>query len=87
MAIDRKYGRVTTEKGNIGGDEPVVILRAQDALLVPLLRYYHALCDIAESPQEHLDGIEATIAQVKQWQEHFDNFTQVPQSKESEFSG
>ena len=30
MGIDAKYGRVTTERGDIGEDEPVVVFRAQD---------------------------------------------------------
>lgn len=36
MAVDRKYGRVTLERGTIGEDEPVVVFRAQDKMLPEL---------------------------------------------------
>jgi hypothetical protein len=31
VAVDRKYGRVTTERGTIGEDEPVIVFRAQSS--------------------------------------------------------
>lgn len=81
MAIDRKYGRVTTEKGTIGDDEPVVVFRAQDILLLNVLSAYRLACGMAGCPPEHIAGIDATIAQVREWQENFFNYTQIPQSK------
>jgi hypothetical protein len=60
MAIDTKYGRVTTERGTIGEDEPVVVFRAQDELLPKVLAYYHQLCLEEGSPRHHLDGIIMT---------------------------
>jgi len=78
MAIERKYGRVTTERGTIGEDEPVVVFRAQDALLPELLAMYLHICHTAGSPQHHLDGIKKTIVEVEAWQAK--NFTKIPTS-------
>lgn len=68
MGIDGKYGRVTTEFGNIGDDEPVVVFRAQDRLLPKLLKIYKILCELAGSPQHHLDLIHGAAMTVKAWQ-------------------
>lgn len=68
MAIDSKYGRVTLEKGSIGVDEPVVVFRAQDRLLPKLLKVYSYFCELAGSPQRHLEAIDRAAAAVKEWQ-------------------
>lgn len=78
MAVDRKYGRVTTERGAIGENEPVVVFRAQDKLLGPLLDHYMALCVAAGSSQNHLDLIQGNREEVRAWQE--ENYTRVPVS-------
>jgi hypothetical protein len=78
MPEDLKYGHVTVERGDIGEDEPVVVFRAQDALLPELLRLYRDLCKSTGSPQRHLVGVTASRARVVEWQR--DHFTQVPQS-------
>lgn len=82
MGIDRKYGRVTTEHGTIGEDEPVVVFRAKDKMLPDLLDVYLGMCGVAGSPEKHIAGIEATRAEVMAWQET--HFTQVPQSSGEE---
>lgn len=69
MAIDKKYGRVTVENGNIGDDEPVVVFRAQDALLPKLLAYYHLFCLRAGSPRHHLSAVLDARDAVVEWQE------------------
>jgi hypothetical protein len=79
MAIDRKYGRVTLERSTIGEDEPVVVFRARDTLLPKLLKIYRILCELAGSPQHHLDAIHDSAMQVKEWQAAHQ--TQVPQSE------
>lgn len=72
MPIDNKYGHVTLEYGTIGEDEPVVVFRAQDALLPDVLKMYRVLCKIAGSPQHHLDAIHDAAEEVKRWQaEHY----------------
>lgn len=78
MAIDTKYGRVTLERGAIGEDEPVVVFRAQDALLPKVLAYYHLFCMKAGSPRRHLDRILSARDAVIAWQQ--DNPTKTPSS-------
>lgn len=68
MAIDLKYGHVTTERGTIGADEPVVVFRAQDRLLPGLLKVYRLLCEAAGSPEHHLRAIHDAATAVKAWQ-------------------
>lgn len=79
MGMDRKYGRVTTERGDIGPDEPVVVFRAQDALLPLVLASYRDMCMDAGSPQNHLDLIGGTIKAVNEWQR--ENYTKTPESR------
>lgn len=78
MAIDRKYGKVELEHSTIGEDEPVVVMRAQDELMVDVLKFYKELCRRKGSPERHLNLIEGTIATVRAWQKA--NFTKVPES-------
>ena len=78
MAIDLKYGRVTIERGTIGEDEPVVVFRAQDRLLPKLLKVYKILCELAGSPQHHIEAIHDAAMMVKAWQ--VDNPTKTPSS-------
>lgn len=78
MPIDNKYGRVTVERGTIGDDEPVVVFRAQDALLPRVLDIYGILCEIAGSPKHHLELIRKTALDVKGWQAQ--NRTKTPSS-------
>ncbi len=78
MGYDGKYGRVTTQFGDITDDEPVIVFRAQDATLPKLLAYYLLLCSKAGSPRRHMDIILDTIERVRTWQ--VDHFTKVPES-------
>jgi hypothetical protein len=78
MAVDRKYGHVTTEHGTIGEDEPVVVFRAQDKLLPKLLNIYRFLCELAGSPEHHLVAIDDAATYVKAWQ--LVNGSKVPTS-------
>lgn len=76
MAIDRKYGHVELERGDIADDEPVMVFRAQDMLLSHVLGAYWALSLIAGSPQKHLDGIAAAKREIEVWQA--DHYTKIP---------
>lgn len=68
MAIDMKYGRVTIERGTIGDDEPVIVLRAQDRLVPDLLKVYEILCTLAGSPLHHIEAIRDSALEIKAWQ-------------------
>lgn len=81
MGYDRKYGKITTEFGNIGEDEPVVVFRAQDRLLPKVLMYYHLFCMKSGSPKRHLDIILNTFYAVCNWQAQ--NVTKIPNSESS----
>jgi hypothetical protein len=81
MGYDRKYGKVTTEFGNIGDDEPVVVFRARDKLLPKVLAYYHLFCIKEGSPKRHLNIIMNTLELVKNWQAL--NQTKTPDSETS----
>lgn len=81
MAIDKKYGRVTLEHGDIGENEPVVVFRAQDQLLPKLLMYYHLFCQKAGSPRRHLNMILNRVEEINAWQA--DHPTKVPDSEKS----
>ncbi len=78
MGSDNKYGHVTTERGDIGENEPVVVFRAQDELLVELLDAYREMCRQAGSPRRHLDLISNTREQVRTWQGDRTNFVRRP---------
>jgi len=80
MAIDNKYGKITTEFGNIGEDEPVVLFRARDVLLPDVMAYYLHKCAERGSPKKHLDLIRSTEGIVGAWQEANPDKVQVPQS-------
>lgn len=79
MGIDNKYGQVKVERGTIADDEPVVVFRSQDSLLVAVLDYYLELCSDSGSPEVHLDLIRKTTSDVVRWQAS--NFTKIPESQ------
>lgn len=68
MAYDLKYGDVRVERGDIREDELVVVFRARDALLPGLLKVYRLLCEVAGSPEHHLEGIHDAAMAVRNWQ-------------------
>jgi hypothetical protein len=78
VAIDKKYGRITMEKGDVGADEPVVVFRARDQLLPKLLVQYFILCQQAGSPPHHLFAISEATNAVRDWQ--LTNPTRIPTS-------
>jgi hypothetical protein len=80
MAIDNKYGRVTTEFGQFGDDEPVVVFRSRDRLLPKLLKIYRIMCELAGSPDHHLAAIDTAAARVKDWQADNPELVRTPNS-------
>jgi len=78
MAIDRKYGRVAIERGTIGLDEPVFVIRAQDRLAPELIEHYADLCRRAGSPDHHVAGVHAAAQEIREWQAG--HHTQTPAS-------
>lgn len=74
MAIERKYGRFPVR--GIPDDEPVFLFRAQDELVPQVIDFYRALCSAAGSPPEHLDGLDASRAEIVAWRDG--HFTKTP---------
>lgn len=69
MPQDTKYGRVVLENPrNIGQDEPLFILRAQDRFALKLLKVYRYFCELGGSPQNHLDTLDETALRFHEWQ-------------------
>lgn len=68
MGFDGKYGRVTTEFGDIPDDEPVMVFRAKDQTLPYLLDHYLRLCRDARSSEHHLNLVRQARARIELWQ-------------------
>lgn len=66
MAIERKYGRVTTERGNIPAEEPVIVFRAQDKLAPVLMRMYGQLCR-SHGLDRMGEEAEKTAKELERW--------------------
>lgn len=83
MGYDGKYGKVTTEHGDIPDDEPVIVFRGRDKMVPAMLRFYLDMCAENGSPQRHLDLVQRSAANIIQWQvEHSDQARQ-PDSERS----
>lgn len=83
MGYDTKYGKVTTEHGDIPDDEPVIVFRARDVTTVDLLAYYFVRCVKTGSPKRHLDIIIGTVETFKNWQILNAHKLKVPDSERS----
>ncbi len=83
MAVDRKYGKVTLEHGDIGEDEPVVVFRARDKTLPKVLAYYHLFCMKEGSSRRHLNIILNTRDRIIAWQIKNLDGVRVPNSEAS----
>lgn len=68
MAVDERYGRVTLEHGNVGEDEPVYVLRANDRLAPTVLRHYLALGARSGYSHDHRVTTLAAIEKIERWQ-------------------
>ncbi|MGI0148696.1 MAG: hypothetical protein ACREDF_04095 [Thermoplasmata archaeon] len=66
MAIEGKYGRVTTERKSIPENEPVFLLRAQDKLASPTVRIYAAMRRAA-GDEEGASQCEAIARLMESW--------------------
>jgi hypothetical protein len=83
MGYDGKYGRVTTEHGDIPEDEPVIVFRGHDPFVPAMLGYYLALCETGGAPQRHQDLVTGRIAEIVQWQREHPGEVKVPTSERS----
>ncbi len=83
MGHDSKYGKVTTEHGDIPDDEPVIVFRAKDKLLPAVLAIYLELCDLAGSPERHMRIVADTYSTMRTWQRDNPGKVKTPDSERS----
>ena len=83
MGYDRKYGKVTTEHGNIGENEPVVVFRAQDITLPDVLDDAMKRANAAGSPVRHIAILVNTRNTILNWQDKNPEKIKVPSSESS----
>jgi hypothetical protein len=82
MAVDAKYGKVVTERGDIGEDEPVFILRAQDAYTATTIGQYLFMCVMnPDTPRRHLTMVMDALNDIRKWQH--ENGSRFPTSESS----
>jgi hypothetical protein len=68
MAVSRKYGKVTFERGTIEEAEPVFVVRARDLAGPSVVRQYKWLCEALKSPDSHLYDLDALRTEMWAWQ-------------------
>ena len=78
MAIAGKYGRITTECGDIPEDEPVFLLRARDRQAIYAIAAYSRHCSQRNSPLAHLNDLARVIGVFADWQEANPERMRVP---------
>lgn len=65
---ENKYGKITTEKGDIPEDEPVFLLRAQDVLAQEAIYYYYTLCVASGADPDHCEAVLAARSAFTSWE-------------------
>ena len=80
--IDDKYqtnGDITKLDGApVPEDEPLILFRAKDKLLVKMLDYYQKLCRDAGSPESQTKTLQSRIDTIKAWQANHQDKLKVP---------
>lgn len=83
MGFDPKYGRVTTEHGDIPDDEPVIVLRGRDAMVPETMARYMELCEENGSPARHVTLVAGAVTRIQEWQEANPGKVRQPDSERS----
>jgi hypothetical protein len=88
VSYDLKYGKISAERGDVthgeGGvplnesDEPVFLIRAQDAAAVPAIRCYLECEGDVGAAQETLQAVETAADEVAGWQGRNADRVKVP---------
>jgi hypothetical protein len=76
--MDEKYGKVLTERGDIAEDEPLFIIRGQDAAAVPAIRAYALKASYAGASDEFVQQVEQQAEAISQWQKANPDRVKVP---------
>lgn len=73
MGYDRKFGRVTTEHGDIPEDEPVFVIRGKDAAAPMAISHYADAAVMVGASDEFVDEVRRAVETVCAWQaDHLD---------------
>ena len=86
MGHDGRYGRVTTERKGIPDDEPVFVIRAQDALACPLISAYFELCAGHGASAAHQRAVEEAYTRFADWQEAHAGQVRLPEDVQVEWA-
>lgn len=81
MPYDQKYGKITTEHGNLSADEPVFIVRPRDAAAMDVLGAYLSRCVKLGSPLSHLHMVLDKVEEFRKWRADYPDKIHVPDSK------
>jgi hypothetical protein len=83
VGYDGKYGKVTTEYGEIPDDEPVIVFRGRDKLLPQVLTHYKALCQQNDTGMRHVGLVQKTLDRIAEWQLKNPDKVRTPDSERS----
>lgn len=83
MGYDRKYGKVKTEFGNIGDNEPVIVFRAQDITLPDVILKATKVAMQFHSPVRHIEILLNTFKTITLWQYENPDKLKIPASESS----
>ncbi len=81
MAYDRKYGKVTIERGTIGDDEPVFLIRSRDRAAPAAIRAYAIAAERAGADEAMVAEVRAAAVVVAEWQCEHPDLVRVPTVK------
>ena len=69
MRIDHKYkGKVTKNDGTPVPEEELIVFRARDLAVVPMLSHYIEVCKALKVSELHITGIKALKERVEEYQ-------------------
>lgn len=66
MAATLKYGHIAI--AGVPADEPVFVLRAQDAAAVQTIMYYRASAEAHGADAELVEGVSRAVNDITRWQ-------------------
>lgn len=89
MAVDSKYGKITAERGdrvhgkpgvplNESGDEPVFVIRAQDACGPSAVHEYALIARGRGTTETFVSDIFAVVDEMTAWQAAHPDLVKVP---------
>ncbi len=81
MGYDRKYGKVTTERGTIGEDEPVFVIRAADVSASAAIEAYAFHARRFGASTSLTDPVFERAEQVRAWQRRNPDLVRIPTTK------